>query len=53
MKVGRGFYVHLALLGFAVLAWILMLNPLARRRSPEGPPITVLEASYLGIGLAT
>jgi len=44
--------VH-ALLGFAVLAWILLLNPLARRRAPHGPPVTVLEASYLGIGLAT
>jgi len=42
-----------AVLGVAVIAWVLHANPLLRRRPPEGPAVSALEATYLLVGLAS
>jgi hypothetical protein len=42
-----------AVLGLAVIAWVVRVNPLVRKRPPEGPAVSALEASYLVVGLAS
>jgi Terpene cyclase DEP1 len=44
--------VH-AVLGVLVIAWVVRLNPLVRRRPPAGPAYTPLELGYLVVGLAS
>ena len=42
-----------AVLGLAVNAWVVRVNPLVRKRPPEGPALTALEGTYLVVGLAS
>ena len=42
-----------AVLGLAVVAWVVRVNPLVRKRPPEGPALSALEATYLVVGLAS
>jgi hypothetical protein len=42
-----------AVLGLAVIAWVVRVNPLVRKRPPEGPALSALEATYLLVGLAS
>ena len=44
--------VH-AILGFAVIGWVLRVNPLVLKRPPDGPAVSALEATYVVVGLAS
>jgi hypothetical protein len=42
-----------AVLGVAVIAWVIRVNPMVLKRPAEGPALSGLEGTYLVVGLAS